>query len=669
MPEPTHEPPLTLRDFALAGVARQLGPDEAPRLEVHFLRQAQEAVEARHSDWALGARACLESPAPRDVPLARLAGQLGLTLLEQLVVALAAAVEEEPVVGRVLAFVQAPTGGSRPTLGLISRALADAAPPGQSPLHILAAGAALQSGLLVRHGVELPLAEQSLALPLPLYLALQGQDGAWPGTTLGPGALPTIPLPDSTLEGVHRHARTLMAEARGALLLRGGSTAEHRTVATALASAMGRRPLFIETDRLDSLGPFLSLRSLLPVFCFDLAPGERKVVPQPSAYDGPVLILGGVEGGFEWPSGSLLTWTLPVPARAEREVLWREALQDDVLAAQLANTHRHRAGRIAHLGQAAHRHAALRGGTVTEAQDLMAASWAGDGGGLGALAQALPEHISDAALVVPPPLAAELEALSLRCRARDGLSEGLGASATTRYRTGVTALFVGPSGTGKTLAAGWLSTRLGMPLYRVDLASVTSKYIGETEKNLAQIFARAEHAEVMLLFDEADSLFGRRTDIRDSNDRFANAQTNYLLQRIESFDGVALLTSNSKGRFDPAFMRRLDAIIDFPMPGPEERRALWLSHLGPRHRVSPRDLNRLSAMAELAGGHIRNAVLLAAVLARQEARPIEYADLLRGFASEYKKLGRHVPTELRDAGPTSAAPAKATPPRTPPGEP
>src|SRR2546430_13862603 len=118
---------------------------------------------------------------------------------------------------------------------------------------------------------------------------------------------------------------------------------------------------------------------------------------------------------------------------------------------------------------------------------------------------------------------------------------GLGASATARYHPGVRALFVGPSGTGKTLAAGWLATRLGLPLYRVDLASVTSKYIGETEKNLAQLLARAEQAEVILLFDEADSLFGKRTDITDSNDRFANAQTNYLLQRIENYDGIVLL--------------------------------------------------------------------------------------------------------------------------------
>src|SRR5262249_53019123 len=156
---------------------------------------------------------------------------------------------------------------------------------------------------------------------------------------------------------------------------------------------------------------------------------------------------------------------------------------------------------------------------------------------------------------------------------------------------GVRALFTGPSGTGKTLAAGWLATRLGLPLYRVDLASVTSKYIGETEKNLARLLARAERTEALLLFDEADSLFGKRTEVREANDRFANAQTNYLLQRMETFDGIALLTSNSRARFDAAFARRLDMVIEFPPPAVSERRALWEAHLGANHLLTLQELN------------------------------------------------------------------------------
>jgi len=145
-------------------------------------------------------------------------------------------------------------------------------------------------------------------------------------------------------------------------------------------------------------------------------------------------------------------------------------------------------------------------------------------------------------------------------------------------------------------------------------------------------------------------LFGKRTDVRDSNDRFANAQTNYLLQRIETYDGVTLLTSNSRSRFDSGFSRRLDVVIEFPLPGPEERRALWLSHLGTTHRLNLREVNQLAARVDFAGGHIRNVVLMAAVLAQAAGRPIEYADVLHGLATEYLKLGRQLPIELHPPG-------------------
>src|SRR4029077_13572514 len=259
------------------------------------------------------------------------------------------------------------------------------------------------------------------------------------------------------------------------------------------------------------------------------------------------------------------------------------------------------------------------------------------------LAEPLRAEIPDAALVASPGLKADLEALLLRCQTREDLASGLGVSASTRYRPGVRALFTGPSGTGKTLAAAWIATQLGLPLYRVDLASVTSKYIGETEKNLSHLLARAEQAEVILLFDEADSLFGKRTDITDSNDRFANAQTNYLLQRIENYDGIVLLTSNSQARFDTAFARRIDFVIEFSQPGPEERRAIWLSHLGPRSGLAPNELNQLAALIDFTGGHIRNTVLAAAVCARVEQREVSFNDLIESAEAELRKLGRQLP--------------------------
>jgi len=149
-------------------------------------------------------------------------------------------------------------------------------------------------------------------------------------------------------------------------------------------------------------------------------------------------------------------------------------------------------------------------------------------------------------------------------------------------------------------------------------------------------------------------LFGKRTDVKESNDRFANAQTNYLLQRIESFEGIAILTSNSRSRFDSAFTRRLDVILDFPQPTPEERRALWVAHLGDTHALSGGELNRVASECDLAGGHIRNVVLAAAARARHQQRAIAYADVLIGVAAECRKLGRQVPAGLGDSSGTVA---------------
>jgi len=237
--------------------------------------------------------------------------------------------------------------------------------------------------------------------------------------------------------------------------------------------------------------------------------------------------------------------------------------------------------------------------------DIRQAAWLSESSGLSALAQPMNAIVKDDALIVRPYTRQQLALLEKRCHIRERLGESLGVTIKARYQMGVKALFLGPSGTGKTLAASWLASRLGIPLYRVDLAAITSKYIGETEKNLAKLLGQAEQEEVVLLFDEADSVFGKRTEIKDSNDRFANAQTNYLLQRIETYSGVVILTSNSKARFDSAFTRRLDMMIEFPLPSPEERRAIWLSHLGTYHQLTKAKLNQLAVQCDFAGGHIR----------------------------------------------------------------
>jgi hypothetical protein len=619
--------------------------------------------------WAEGLDGYVSNPAPEDLPLLHLAEECDLNTVELLTVALVLAVESDVMAGRAIAHLQAPVGGSRPTLGLLSVVLKDfqSSEPelgelelgershrqvgghtqpakGSTALDAILAGAAIRSGLIVLLSEGAPLAERAVSIPTPLCLALNGHDSHWPGVQVGMGSVPATPLPGSIVRQAEAEALGLVNDV---LVLRTGSVSEGRSVACMVAGLLDRRAVFIQDGTIaPGFAAWLMVCRLLPVFCFELGPGERKAVPGLPSYIGPILALCGPEGMIETNGETPRSWTIPVPTVEERRALWQHALGVDTVAEDLAKHHRHGSGRIAHLARLARRHALLRGQEQPDRGDLAEAAWTGEGSGLDAYAQPLRDRVSDEALVMPPGLRGELERLYLRCRSRDGLAEGLGASAVTRYRPGVRALFVGPSGTGKTLAAGWLATRLGLPLYRVDLASITSKYIGETEKNLANLLARAEHAEVVLLFDEADSLFAKRTDVKEANDRFANAQTNYLLQRIETFDGITVLTSNTRSRFDSAFARRLDLIVDFPLPGPEERRALWKSHLGDCHSLTLRDLNQLAATADLCGGNIRNVVLTAAVLAHAEERPIGYDDLVEALAGEYRKLGRQMPVEL-----------------------
>jgi hypothetical protein len=578
-----------------------------------------------------------------DAALIMLADHAKLTHVELLAAALLAAVEDDPTFARAVARMQAPTHASRPTLGLLAAICAPLAEHQVAALHELVAGQGRTTGVFAIHEPSLPLVEQTVSLAPAIYLASCGRDAVGPGLALElatPVALP----PSITIEAT-RLAAALREPDRG-LVIRAGSPLEGRAVCAAVASARGLRAAFLDGTPIAGLGPYLTLRGILPVFVVELGPGERKRLAAPAGYRGPVLVLATREGTIELDGSSVASWQVPVPTRPERQALWHAELEDPSLARALGAEYRHGASRISQLARSARRTAAIDDVRV-ERHHIRSAAWTSEGAGLGGLAEPIRDEIPDDAMVTTSLLQRDLDLLLARCRVREGLGSDLGTAIRAHDRPGVRAMFVGPSGTGKTLAASWLATRLALPLYRVDLASVTSKYIGETEKNLAQVLARAEHEEIVLLFDEADSMFGKRTDVKEANDRFANAQTNFLLQRIESFDGIVVLTSNSRSRLDPAFTRRLDSVIEFPLPGPEERRALWLAHLGTAHDLDIAAINRLAATVDLVGGHIRNAVLSAAVLARHAGRPIGFSDLVTGLLLEYRKLGRSVPPELQ----------------------
>src|SRR5205807_5666091 len=186
-----------------------------------------------------------------------------------------------------------------------------------------------------------------------------------------------------------------------------------------------------------------------------------------------------------------------------------------------------------------------------------------------------------------------------------------------------TALFAGESGTGKTMSAEVVARDLGLDLYVIDLSTVIDKYIGETEKNLDRIFSEADRVNGVLLFDEADAIFGKRSEVKDSHDRYANVEVAYLLQRMELFDGLAVLTTNLRANVDEAFTRRLDAVVDFPMPEEPDRSRLWRQNLKPSMpQGDDIDLAFLARRFKLSGGNIKNITVTAAYLAAEDDRPV-----------------------------------------------
>jgi SpoVK/Ycf46/Vps4 family AAA+-type ATPase len=242
-------------------------------------------------------------------------------------------------------------------------------------------------------------------------------------------------------------------------------------------------------------------------------------------------------------------------------------------------------------------------------------------------------------LVLPELQIRTLRQLASQVRHRMKVFEAWGFSAKGRRGLGVSALFTGESGTGKTLAAEVLAHELALDLYRIDLSSVVSKYIGETEKNLKQIFDTAEEGGVLLLFDEADALFGKRSEVKDSHDRYANIEVSYLLQRMESYQGLAILTTNLKSAVDKAFQRRLHFTVNFPFPDAAQREAIWCRIFPaetPTLGLDPKKLSQLN----VAGGNIRNIALNAAFLAANSGGSVEMAHLLEAAKLESLKIDR-----------------------------
>ncbi|HET8705071.1 MAG TPA: AAA family ATPase, partial [Pseudomonadales bacterium] len=457
-------------------------------------------------------------------------------------------------------------------------------------------------------------------------------------------------LPEQLLEQLPGIATLLQTGAAKGLVLRGHPSSGRTAFSQRLATQMQQKALQVPLDlwqRQPGLALACYYAGWLPVLKPNLGPGEVwRPGAQPKQL--PVVILLGTDGAVE--SSDYLELSMPLPAPAQRQRIWHKELLQfgadrrtiEEIAEEMAANALLSGPIIQTLAQQASL-LAQRQPAPLNRQHLVLARRQMGAERLRLLAQPVEREVNQDAIVLPPLVSADLDRLINRARQRESLWRGLGITLQQTATAGLRALFTGDSGTGKTLAASYIATRLGAPLYRVDLSAVMNKYIGESEKNLSALLDMAAASDVVLLFDEADSLFGKRSEGKETGERFANMLTHFLLTRIENHPGIVILTSNNRERIDAAFTRRLDLIVEFPQPGFEERLQLWRSHLGER---GPGDTayKLMAGYCHFSGGQLRNVVLTAAALAGDGA--INGAHLLQGLEAEYRKIGRELPVKL-----------------------
>jgi hypothetical protein len=334
----------------------------------------------------------------------------------------------------------------------------------------------------------------------------------------------------------------------------------------------------------------------------------------------------------------------PAPARDERRELWREVMGSRAEALGPALDRLADQFTLDGAGIRSAAEIALDGAAVvdTAAFDrLWDACRVQARRRLDDLAERIESHMDWDDLVLPADQLEQLRAIAVHVRQAHRVYDAWGWGAKSSRGLGITALFAGPSGTGKTLAAEVLANEVRLDLYRIDLSQVISKYIGETEKNLRRIFEAAEASGAILLFDEADALFGKRSEVKDSHDRYANVEVSYLLQRMEAYRGLAILTTNMKSALDGAFLRRLRFVVQFPFPDAVSRAEIWA-------RVFPRatpteglDMRRLSRLT-VAGGSIRTIAINATFLAAEANASVGLGHVLAAARQEYVKLEKPI---------------------------
>lgn len=648
-------------------VARRRAADPDPDDPVRGLYVSDHHVDAMLSGQ--GTRLGVHPPSPehlaeverqaddlmepgRDLRLRRLAATFGLDRGDVDILLVALAPDLDPRYERLYGYLHDDVTRRRASVGLALE-LTGSSPADHRARRRLVPGARLVDHHLVTvEDADRPVLTRSLRVGDRVTAYLLGDDAPDPQI-----ASLTVSSPDVDLPGSEQVARALREGARLVYVRDRPGAAGHALAVAALARA-GHAALEVDLRRLDPDADAAQVAGLAAreagltgrgLVAGPLDALEERILPGVvralSAGTGAAVLVGGIAWEPGWVGEVPLQVEAPLADARARRVMWGRALDEasvpfDPAAAtapfRLTPEQARRAGRSARLQ-------ALAAGRDVGVGDLRAGAREQNAGRLEHLARRVEPQASFDDLVLPDRVVALLREVVQRARHRDRVLDEWHMGGQGVRGRGITALFAGESGTGKTLSAEVIAGALGLDLYAIDLSTVVDKYIGETEKNLERIFDQAEGVNGVLFFDEADALFGKRSEVSDARDRYANVEIAFLLQRMEFFDGIAILATNLRANLDEAFTRRIDVLVDFPEPEEADRRRLWGLHLPDAlPRDDDLDLDYLAKAFKLSGGDIRNITVAAAYAAAVEDRPLATEHLVRATAREYRKLGRLV---------------------------
>lgn len=590
-----------------------------------------------------------------DLRLRRLMRAFGLTPLDVDLLLVALAAEVDPRFEQLFGYLNDDVTRRRPSLA-VALALCGVPLTSAGGRARLLHGPLVEGALVQVGDPERPFPGRELRVPDRVVGHLLGDDS--PDPSLASVLLPT---PDVVWGDTAPLACALRTGVR-LVHLHEPATGSGTVLATGALAETGRCAVVVDLARLtadpaaDELARVASREARMRGAGLVAAPTEAiaqrpGILASLSADDLPVLVVGSGTWDPAWTPDPPLVVEVPASTASERTALWQSVLDgraDDVDVDGAVSSFRLRPEQVARAARSAAVQAQLSADGRLTTSHLRQGARAENGTALDRLSRRVEPEVGWDDLVLPAPVLVSLEEVALRARHRERVLGDWRMRPGGGRGHGVAALFAGDSGTGKTMSAEVVAHDLGLDLYVVDLATVVDKYVGETEKNLERIFTAAVGVNAVLLFDEADAVFGRRSEVRDAHDRYANIESAYLLQRMETFDGLAILATNLRANIDEAFTRRLDVVVDFPLPDAPHRRRLWDACLGTTlRRAADIDLDFCAEAFELAGGGIRSAAVTAAYLAADDGGDLTMRHVVTAVQREYRKLGRlTVPSEF-----------------------